>query len=96
MERTLIDSKELWNCLHHSDRMTGSEGEERRRKILETLSRASIDGKEVKEGGTSSRPQKPSRDPLDLASTHRLVEGRKIGYASKPIRSRFVTKSKYY
>ncbi len=98
---TLIDSKELWNCLHHSDRMTGSEGEERRTKILETLSRASKDGKEVRGGGTRSRPQKPSRDPLELASTHRLVEGQHIGCTydkviSTPSRSRYATDSNYY
>ncbi len=100
-DMTLIYSKELWNCLHHSDRMTGSEGEKRRRKILETLSRASKDGKEVREEGTRSRPQKPSREPLKLASTHRLVEGQNIGctydrVTSTPFRSRFATDSNYY
>ncbi|KAF6226330.1 hypothetical protein HO133_009196 [Letharia lupina] len=39
---------ELWNCLHHSDRMTGSEGEKRREKILEFLFEAGEDGKEHK------------------------------------------------
>lgn len=66
--------------------MTGSEGENRRKKILETLSKATKDGKA------------PSGSPsgwLQLASTHRLVEGNNIGYTydggnSESFSSRFV------
>ena len=47
--------------------MTGSEGVERREQILETFSKASKDGKQPLE-------------PLKLASTHRLVEGKNIGH----------------
>ena len=49
--------------------MTGSEGEVRRGQILETLSKASRDGRE---------PSSP--EPLNLASTHRLIEGKNIGH----------------
>ena len=67
--------------------MTGSEGEVRRRQILETLSKASLDGK---------------NSGLDLASTHRLVEGKNIGHmydgkTSRGYNSRFAIHfSRYY
>lgn len=66
--------------------MTGSEGENRRKKILETLSKASVDGKD---------PIESFSGRLQLASTHRLVEGKNIGHTynggnSESFSSRFV------
>ena len=75
--------------------MTGSEGEIRREQILETLSKASKDGK-VPEQSTGRRTglRPPSSYPLKLASTHRLVEGKNIGHmydgkTSRDFSSRF-------
>ncbi|KAF6218892.1 hypothetical protein HO133_005435 [Letharia lupina] len=72
---------ELWHCLHHSNRVTGSEGEIRRGQILKTLSKASRDGKVPEiSGGTRTGLCSSSPEPLKLASTHRLVEGKNIGH----------------
>lgn len=61
--------------------MTGSEGVERRERIFTTFSKVSKDGKRpIQSGETISRPVEPRLEPLQLASTHRLVEGKKIGH----------------
>ena len=78
----------VWNCLHHSDRMAGSEGGKDGEKILGFLSEASEDGKEHKkpEGSRySSRIKLP--ETLKLVSTHQLVEERNIGYSHDTNRS---------
>ena len=68
--------------------MAGSEGQKDREKILNFPSEASEDGKEHKKpkGSRSSSRFKPS-ETLKLASTHRLVEGRNIGYSHDTNRS---------
>ena len=68
--------------------MVGSEGEKARERILGFLSDASEDGKKHKQSGESrsSSRIKPSKT-LKLASTHRLVEGRNIGYSHDTNRS---------
>lgn len=77
--------------------MTGSEGEIRREQILETLSKASRDGREPKKSGrTRTGLRTSSPEPLKLASTHRLVEGKNIGHmydgkTSRGYNSRFAT-----
>ena len=62
--------------------MAGSEGEKRREEIFELLSKASVEGKEPKPSqGSRFSPRNTRQEPLKLASTHQLVEGRNIGYS---------------
>lgn len=62
--------------------MAGSEGEKRREEILRFLSKASVDGKELKQSqGLGSSELNSRQESLELASSYRLVEGRNIGYS---------------
>ncbi len=82
--------------------MTGSEGELRREKILETLSKATKDGKEpISSAGTRKSPRNLPPESLELASTHRLIEGRNIGHmydgkTSRGFNSRFAIRFSRY
>lgn len=68
--------------------MAGSKGEGRDQKVLELLSKASEDGKEpIESKGTKFSKRIARPEPLELALTHQLVEGRNIGYSHDRNRS---------